>query len=49
MAPSEGIETLRVFVLFGEGGREGGEAVGEGKEGPALFFEARDTGDGQDA
>jgi len=40
MAPPKGVETLRVLVFLSEGGREGGEAMGEGEEGPALFVEA---------
>lgn len=48
MAPPEGVETLRVLVLLGESGREGGEAVRKGEEGPALFVEARHAGDGQE-
>jgi len=39
---------MRVLVFLSEGGREGGEAMGEGEEGPALFVEAGYAGDGED-
>ena len=48
MAPPKGVETLRMFVFLGEGGREGGEAMGEREEGPALFVEPRNAGNGQE-
>lgn len=48
MAPPEGVETLRVLVFLGEGGREGGKAVRKGEEGTALFVEAGHAGDGQE-
>lgn len=48
VAPPEGVEARGMFVFLGDAWGEGGEALGEGEEGPALFVQTGHAGDGEE-